>query len=40
MNSDPGNLQTLCRSCHIATHARELTPAEAAWRELLRGPAY
>ena len=36
---DPDNLQTLCRSCYIAKTAREnrreLTPVEAAWRELV-----
>ncbi len=36
---DPNGLQTLCRSCHIEKTAREnrreLTPAEAAWRELV-----
>ena len=38
-NGDPfdmANLQTLCRSCHIAKTAaenrREPTPTEAAWR--------
>ena len=36
---DPNGLQTLCRACHIEKTAREnrreLTPAEAAWRELI-----
>ena len=36
---DPNGLQTLCRPCHIEKTAREnqreLTPAEAAWRELV-----
>ena len=36
---DLGNLQTLCRSCHIAKTAREnrreLTPAEQAWRDFV-----
>ena len=36
---DPSNLQTLCRTCHIAKTRREnrrpLTPAEARWRELV-----
>ena len=36
---DPGNLQTLCRECHIdksaAEHRREPTPAEAEWRKLV-----
>ncbi len=36
---DPNGLQTLCRRCHIQKTAREnrreLTPAEAAWRELV-----
>ena len=36
---DMGNLQTLCRSCHIAKTAgenrRPLTPAEAAWRDFV-----
>ena len=36
---DSNNLQTLCRSCHIAKTAdenrREPTPAESAWRELV-----
>ena len=35
-HADPSRLVTLCRSCHIAVHARTLTPAEAAWRELVR----
>ena len=34
---DPTNLQTLCRTCHIAKTAdenrRPPTPAESAWRE-------
>ena len=37
---DPANLQTLCRSCHIAKTAgenrRPLTPAETEWRALVR----
>ncbi len=36
---DLGNLQTLCRGCHIgktrAENRRPLTPAEIAWRELV-----
>ena len=36
MNNDMDNLTTYCRGCHIATHARELTTQEIAWRELLR----
>ena len=36
---DLGNLQALCRACHIAKTAQEnrraLTPAEAAWRALV-----
>lgn len=36
---DPGNLQSLCRSCHVektrAENRREPTPAESAWRELV-----
>ena len=36
---DPANLQTLCRCCHIektaAENRRPLTPAEAAWRDLV-----
>ena len=36
---NPDNLQTLCRSCHIAKtrgeNWREPTPAEAAWRQLV-----
>ena len=36
---DPGNLQTLCRSCHVrktaAENRRPPTPAETAWRELV-----
>ena len=36
---DPNGLQTLCRRYHIEKTAREnrreLTPAEAAWRELI-----
>ena len=30
-----GNVTTLCRSCHIAAHARQLTPAEQAWARLV-----
>ena len=34
-----GNLQTLCRGCHISKSAKEnrrqLTPAELRWRALL-----
>ena len=29
------NLKTLCRSCHIEQHRRQLTPGEAAWRALV-----
>ncbi|MCE2494035.1 MAG: HNH endonuclease [Alphaproteobacteria bacterium] len=36
---EPANLQTLCRSCHIAKTAREnrrpMTPAESRWRMLV-----
>ena len=36
---DPDNLQTLCRSCHIAKtreeNRRPLTEAEVAWRALV-----
>ena len=36
---DPDNLQALCRNCHVTKTAREnrrpLTPAEAAWKELV-----
>ena len=36
---DVNGLQTLCRACHFEKTAREnrhqLTPAEAAWRELV-----
>ena len=32
---DLGNLKTLCRSCHIERHRRQLTPGEAAWRALV-----
>lgn len=36
---DLGNLQALCRSCHIAKTAgenrRTLTPAEQAWRDFV-----
>ena len=36
---DPNGLQSLCRACHIEKTRREnrrpLTPAEAAWRELV-----
>lgn len=35
-NNDVGNLTALCRTCHIAEHARKLTPQEQAWRELLK----
>ena len=34
-NNDPGNLTTLCRSCHIRHHAPAITPAVAAWRALV-----
>ena len=34
---DLGNITTLCRSCHVAKHRRELTAAEAEWRELVKG---
>ena len=39
-DGDPGlntldNLETLCRSCHIRHHAPAVTPAVAAWRELV-----
>ena len=37
---DVNGLQTLCRECHIDKTAREnqreLTPGEAAWRELVQ----
>ena len=37
---DESNLQVLCRGCHIRKTARENrrepTPAEAAWRDLVR----
>lgn len=33
---DPSNLTVLCRTCHISTHKRPLTPAERAWRDLVR----
>ena len=37
---DLANLQTLCRGCHVDKTAgenrRPRTPAEAAWRELVR----
>ena len=29
------NLETLCRRCHLASHARPVTPAAAAWRQLV-----
>ena len=36
---DRGNLQVLCRACHIEKtrheNRRPLTPAELAWRELV-----
>ena len=32
---DLGNLKTLCRSCHIERHRRQLTPGEAAWQALV-----
>lgn len=37
---DPGNLQTLCRGCHIAKTRRErrqktITPAVTAWRSFV-----
>ena len=32
---DLENLKTLCRSCHIEQHRRQLTPGEAAWRALV-----
>ena len=38
---DVNGCQTLCRGCHVEKTAREnrrpLTPAEAAWRELVAG---
>ena len=38
---DINGLQSLCRSCHIEKTRREnqrqLTPAEAAWRDLVAG---
>ena len=37
---DPNGLQALCRGCHIEKtrreNRRELTPAEMAWRDLVR----
>ena len=35
-HADPARLVTLCRGCHIAVHARALTPAEAAWEAMVR----
>ena len=32
---DLANIKTLCRSCHMAEHCRQPTPAEAAWRDLV-----
>ena len=32
---DVDNVATLCRGCHIDEHRREVTPAQAAWRELV-----
>ena len=32
---DLGNVETRCRSCHIAAHRRPLTAAEQAWRDLV-----
>jgi len=36
---NPGNLQTLCRTCHVRKSAdenrRPLTPAELSWREFV-----
>ena len=32
---DLENLKTLCRSCHIEQHRRQLTPGEPAWRALV-----
>ncbi len=37
---DPNGLQTLCTACHLQKtrreNRRELTPAEAEWRDLAR----
>ena len=33
---DLGNLEAVCRACHVELHKRPLTPAEKRWRELLR----
>ena len=39
---DPDNLQTLCRTCHVAKTRAETrrpdTPAEAAWRAFAAEP--
>ena len=33
---DVDNVRTLCRSCHIAAHRREVAPAEGEWEELVK----
>ena len=35
-NNDVGNLTTLCRTCHINAHKRELTEPERAWQDLVQ----
>ena len=35
-HADPSRLLTLCRGCHIELHRPPVTPAEAAWRAMVR----
>ena len=34
-SDDPANLRALCRSCHIARHAKKYTPSQIRWQELV-----
>ena len=33
---DPGNLETLCRLCHIKVHQPPVDPKRQEWRDLVR----
>ena len=33
-SNDLGNLRTLCRGCHIQTHARKVSQEESAWQRM------
>jgi len=33
---DLANVATLCRTCHIARHGRDIPPARREWRDLLQ----